>query len=314
MRVAVAIITACALGACTVDAYDIGLAMRDAARDAAGDAAEVDAGDVAPLASCAAPSPPGCGRVRLAGGAIVLGSADAWDSGADAPGRAMPLQRHITVSAFALDRYEVTVGRFRRFVEAKGAPRGIWTRGADDLSVDCNWTPDAGDREAHPMNCVDWDAAGAFCAWDAAEGRLPTEAELELAARGTAGRAWPWGGTGRAPPSWVCWNRALPAKLGTCAVDDPDGARGQSPEGVWHLVGNVAEWSGDLYARYDNALCWGDRPRVDPRCEAGAENSAAVRTGSWFDSDLTRMVPGARWSASRLYRHASLGFRCAAPR
>ena len=319
MRLTVTALAPCLAAACSFDAYDIRLAARDATVSDAPDASDalvIDAvtGPVASSASCTPTAAPGCGRARITGGTFVLGSTEAWDSDAPPPGRATPLQRNITVSTFVLDRYEVTVGRFRRFVEDTAAPRGLWTRTADDLRADCNWTPTAGDREAHPINCVDWDAAQAFCAWDVPGGSLPTEAQLELAARGTTARRWPWATAERLVPAWVCWDRMVPMRLGTCVVDDPDYARGQSPEGVWHLVGNVSEWTADLYAGYGNDLCWGDRPRVDPRCVSGTEDFPTVRKGAWTDGDVTSLLPGARWKQSRLYRHAAVGFRCAAPR
>ncbi len=297
-------------GACSVDAYDVRLAPRDAApSDMA--TIEVSVGDGGAPRSCAPPAPPGCGRAVIAGGSFVMGNPDAQD----ATGRAVPVQRSITVSAFALDRFEVTVGRFRRYVSENGTPAGIWTRVDDGLRSDCNWTPDPGAREGHPMNCIDWNAAAAFCAWDAADGRLPREAELEFAARGTDNRRWPWGGNERVAPSFVCWERCCEPKLGTCDEADPAFEGGRSPEGVWHLVGNVSEWAFDDYAAYTDALCWGDVPRADPVCARG-QAYRAMRLGSWSSrggaADIGILV-GARNAQPVLYRHATVGFRCVAP-
>ena len=295
-------------GACSIDVYDVRLATRDAA---SGDTvvADAPAGDGGAQRSCGPPAPPGCGRARVAGGTFRMGNPDAEDPG----GRAVPTQRSITVSAFALDRFEVTVGRFRRYVAENGAPAGIWTRVDDGLRSDCNWTTDPGDREGHPMNCVDWNAASAFCVWDALKGRLPREAELEFAARGTENRRWPWGGNERVAPSFVCWERCCEPKLGTCEESDPAFESGRSPEGVWHLVGNVSEWAFDDYAAYTDALCWGDVPRADPVCTRG-QTFRTIRPGAWNSrGNDPRMLVGARSAQSVLYRHASVGFRCVAP-
>jgi formylglycine-generating enzyme len=137
-----------------------------------------------------------------------------------------------TVSDFRLDVYEVTVGRFRRFVEAwrggfrppagsgthvhSNGGKGLELAGAsgtfetgwalgDDANVDVSdkhftiegvklatWTPTPDGHENLPMNFVTRLDAYAFCIWDG--GFLPSEAEWEFAAAGGSEQlVYPWG-------------------------------------------------------------------------------------------------------------------------
>jgi formylglycine-generating enzyme required for sulfatase activity len=133
------------------------------------------------------------------------------------------------MSAFRLDAFEVTVGRFRAFVEAYPGSRPMEGDGAHPKFASSGWRsewdkelPDTRDalqqalmtlgsyappgdpekvltwsnnpnlHEDCPANNVTWYLALAFCAWD--KGRLPTEAELTYAiVGGGEQRPHPWG-------------------------------------------------------------------------------------------------------------------------
>jgi formylglycine-generating enzyme required for sulfatase activity len=138
-----------------------------------------------------------------------------------------------TVSGFRLDKYLVTVGRFRQFVAAWNGGHGYlpamssglhahlaggsgltatagghepgWVAADNDniAPTDANlacdpttatWTPSVSTQENLPINCVNWYEAYAFCIWDG--GFLPSEAEWEYAAAGgSEQREYPWGST-----------------------------------------------------------------------------------------------------------------------
>ncbi|MDC0667360.1 formylglycine-generating enzyme family protein [Nannocystis radixulma] len=92
------------------------------------------------------------------------------------------------LEAFWLDRTEVTVAAFRKFVEAGYSPPLSATGQRADLA--CTWNMPQADEM--PINCIDWHQAEAYCLW--AGKRLPTAQEWGWAARGReAQRKYPWG-------------------------------------------------------------------------------------------------------------------------
>jgi len=156
-------------------------------------------------------------RVAIAGG-ISHFSAPDWEGPEQA-------REDVRVPAFALDRAEVTVARFRVCTAAGACPKLV-----DDS------------EPGRPMRNVSPSEAEAFCAF--AGGRLPSADEWMFAAAGSAGRRYPWGNTGL-----VCRRASFGLVAGPCARagTGPDlaGARpaGESPEGILDLSGNVAEWT-----------------------------------------------------------------------
>jgi formylglycine-generating enzyme len=158
---------------------------------------------------------------------------------------ASPGQGESFLDAFFIDKYEVTVGEFRRFVESTGYSYepGVST---------CNFAYT--DRDAYPMNCVTWHDATMFATW--AGKMLPTEAQWERAACGPAGHIYPWGDA-RPRAGDSALNMDWPVPVGSHPRD-------RSIYGAMDLLGNVSEWVGDWYHRSRAQFLIGRNPKGPP--------------------------------------------------
>ncbi len=250
-----------------------------------------------------------------------------------------------TVSSFRLDKFEVTVARYRNFLSvrdewhAAGNPvagagehphipgTGWDVEWEHDWDVDpdgtfCNaqtsssGTYAAVGHDTLPANCVSWMQAFEFCFWDG--GRLPTETEWEYAAvGGPLQYQYPWG---NAPvPSGVQDESAAYLVYdnlgdGSAATDVsfadilPVGSRplGAGPFGQMDLAGSVFEWTLDTFApRIPEAMA----PVTDwANFEEGI--TVAIRGGNWAsppeEINITEQLATTRGAHGSPY-----GFRCA---
>jgi formylglycine-generating enzyme required for sulfatase activity len=229
----------------------------------------------------------------------------------------------VTLSPFGIDRFEVTVGRFRAFVgswtyaipEGAGGdsrlPYSGWQTGwngflpADpaDLGgrLQCDpsttWTSVAGANESKPMTCVSWYLAFVFCAWDG--GRLPTEAEWELAAgNGAQTDLYPWG-SAEPDATRAIYDASRPATVGTL----PFGADAWD---VRDLSGNVAEWVHDVFAPYETEAV----TNYFFYSTAGGNFIRGLRGGSYLEG-AGPLRAAARASTLPDTARPDVGFRCA---
>lgn len=321
--------------------------------------ASADAGaDVTADADAAAPSALSCttvgdGRTNCGNGSescctslpVVGGTYNRtyWNPGSGPTGEADPA----TVSDFRLDKYEVTVGRFRSFVAAWNGGSG-WTPPAasgkhthlnggsglaatgggyepgwatsdngniapTNANLGCSsgkyetWTPTAGAQEKLPANCVNWYEAAAFCIWDG--GFLPSEAEWEYAAAGgSQERAYPWGPTAPGTANqYAIYGCNYPSSSGSCTGVSNFAPVGTPPAG--------AGWYGqmDLAGNvWEWNLDWfaGAYGSCTNCTSATVASFRTVRGGS-HNSPASYLPPPFRNYGTPTQRSNSFGFRCA---
>ncbi len=196
----------------------------------------------------------------------------------------------VTLAGYYIDKTEVTVDAYGECVTA-----GSCT--APSTGGSCNWG--VGGRGGHPVNCVNWTQAGAYCTW--AGKRLPTEAEWEKAARGTDGRKYPWGNE-TATCEYAVMSGCPDDILDVCSKSPS----GDSPYGLCDMSGNVWEWVFDWYKSdyYTNS------PASNPTGPVSGSNRVA-RGGSFGSPDNGNLRASNRVYHSPSIVSDGLGFRCA---
>jgi formylglycine-generating enzyme required for sulfatase activity len=166
------------------------------------------------------------------------------------------------------------------------------------------------DVDEFPVTSVTWEDASSYCRW--VGGRLPTEAEWELAARGYSNNTFPWG---------KIYSPRL-ANHGAFADDPTDGRDGfiglapvgsfpdgATPTGLLDMAGNASEWVADWYDRDEQQFGYKRGAQTNPKGPPYGQLGHVIRGGSYRD--------GAHWLRAAA-RYAStfaareVGFRCAA--
>ncbi len=213
--------------------------------------------------------------VLIPGGHVDQPTSNASDAGVE----------RIEVRPFCLMTREVSVAQYRECVDL-----GACTPGGSGTG--CNARRSG--RTSAPMNCVDPQQAEMLCAW--LVGRLPTDAEWEIAAHG-GGRTYPWG---EIPATdQPCWS-GLTELSRTCAIaGSPDDV---TPGGVFDLSGNVSEW-------VSGTCRFLDQGQVRFERAAGATGHL-YRGGSYTTTDTGQIAQ--RQCLEPAVAADWVGFRCAA--
>ena len=230
-----------------------------------------------------APANSDTNMVYVPGGYFLRGREGATPGDADFP------MRLIYVTPYWIDRYEVSNAEYKEFVNHVRSTQDFSMEHPDAPPLKDHqaqgWKSGSLSRDRQPVVGVDWFDAYAYAKWKGK--RLPTEAEWELAARGTDGRLYPWGAaapsatyvdspSGRAflaadmdrrnpppPPRRFSCTREEPRPPRVLAEETWDvdqclsrealdsffagGDPVVSPFGLLHMAGNAAEWVQDTF-------------------------------------------------------------------
>ena len=265
---------------------------------------------------------------------MILIPAGTYPIGSDTGGESARPAHTVALAAFQMDRTEVTNDQFAEYLNAlefEIVQDFAVTRASRDDFAEGQWVqfleeghgagryPIIGldDDEAriegrdlrfvaaegygdHPAAEVTWRGARDYCLWRGA--RLPTEAEWEAAARGLAGRTYPWGD---AEPTaelvYAGFDSGVTAPVGS----RPDGA---TPEGILDLSGSLAEWTSSLFYAYPYTDADGRENLRDP-------GERVTRGGDYrFDTEPDEQTGYFRDGFSRAPErgHRQIGFRCVA--
>ncbi len=234
--------------------------------------------------------------ILIQGGTFMMGSEE------EANGFEKPVHR-VEVSDFYMSKTEVTVGQYRKCVQA-----GVCNKPSRcDFGSIPNWTDGMESKESHPINCVDWRQARTFAKWVGKD--LPSEAQWEYAAR-SGGRdiKYPWGNE-EASCQYVVMSDGEYGcgQGGTWEVCSK--TRGNTVHGLCDMVGNVWEWVLDEWhdsysGAPNNATGWCS----DRECESNTSIVRVVRGGGWsVNSSYLRAASRFAYSPASLY--INVGFR-----
>ncbi len=207
------------------------------------------------------------------------------NGGFDAP------EHNVTLEGFWLQQTKVTNRMFAQCVAV-----GACSTPTQEIGGPVYSNPEFAN---HPVVGVSYEQSQAYCTW--VQGRLPTEAEWEKAARGLNGNPYPWGSD---QPACDLLNFGYCLGRTTEVDAFPQGA---SSYGIYDLAGNVFEWVSDWYGEsyYSTA------PLVNPTGPDTGEYR--VIRGSSFETDPNQSESAIRHYLNPSNHRRDTGFRCAVP-
>ena len=217
-------------------------------------------------------------------------------------------QREVYLKSFYIDKYEVTVGAYRKFAKGPGEEERKFAKGTVNSPSILLIGGLTGERarmkkmrvpiadDDFPMADVSYMEAEAYC--KSIGKRLPTEEEWEKAARGSDGRIWPWGNkfeTGMANTIESKENGAVQGGSFTADI---------SPYDVYDMAGNLMEWTSSWYESYPGSKL--ERPQF-------GKGYRVMKGGTWSAPSIPFSRVAHRYPVKPTENNHShrYGFRCA---
>jgi formylglycine-generating enzyme required for sulfatase activity len=243
-------------------------------------------------------------RVDDAGISMVLVPEGEFIMGFDAGERDERPVHTVFLDTFYIDQFEVTNAAYADFLNEVGNQiefSAFWLEFNDpDVrlhEVEGVWIADSG-FETHPVIEMTWFGARAYCDWR--DGRLPSEAEWEKAARGPEGSLFPWGNdtpTCEMANFATCVRRTVPVGSYPANV---------SIYGAFDMAGNVWEWVNDWW----DPEYYTYTPLSNP---TGPElEDFKVRRGGGYDNNADHLRATFRYHNLPPLTFKTIGLRCAA--
>ena len=238
--------------------------------------------------------------IKIPAGPFLMGSDRLRTNAENRP------KHKVNLPAYKIDKYPTTNIQYARFVAEQDYRAPLdWENGRIPEGM-----------ELHPVTMVSWYDASNYCTW--ANKRLPHEAEWEKAARSDDGRRWPWGEQMETARLNTYYSTGATTKV----TAHPNGA---SPYGVMDMAGNVFEWIGDGFLRYEGtdadedifkgkiqvASTPADRAMKVVDLVGVDAHYKVLRGGSWKSDPFSTTTYHRNYSWPH-YASDFFGFRCAA--
>lgn len=230
--------------------------------------------------------------IRIPAASFEMGSNDTNDAD-------IPVHR-VEVDEFYLDKYEVTVAKYKEFLKANSA------------QITPNHWDEQLQKPNRPVVYVSWNDAVAYCEWLSKQRgkrvRLPTEAEWEFAARGRlSGKNYPWGNNISATKANFNENRNRENDWENANYYLRDvGSYTANNYGLYDMAGSVWEWCADWYSSdyYQSS---------SSRNPKGPDNGIfkVLRGGSWNNGSQFLRCAYRGYLIEPASRNNNVGFRCA---